>query len=152
MKKLILLFLIIQTIMALSACGSGDDTVSDGESDLALLPASIDASDEYEVALQPLNYEDGEIVESIYYRMRSQDDTTCYQVQPADAEEPMNLPLDETVIYAVEGDDCYLKRVNLDIGQDAAPVHISQYQLFVRLESNAVYTPDGASAHADDGR
>jgi len=151
MKKFLSMTLALLLTLSLSACGSHDDPAkssppADQGEDVPGTFEVTNAQDEFDKALVPLTYAEGEEVESIYYKMVSVDGSTYYEVQPDGESEPLRLPLSDTVIYGIDEDDCHVQKVNLDIEENGKSYNISQYRLFVRLESDVVYTPDGTRA------
>lgn len=148
MKKYLSLALALLLVFSLAACGNYDDPAkSDPQGDQGQdVPGTFEvtnAQDKFDKTLVSLTYAEGEEVESIYYKMVSVDDSTYYEVQPDGEDEPLRLPLSDTVIYGIDEDDCHVQKVNLDIEENGKTYNISQYRLFVRLESNVVYTLDG---------
>ena len=69
-------------------------------------------------------------------------------MQPAGGENPILIPVSETVIYGIDEGECTLLRVNLEIEEDDGLIPISQYQLFVRLENAPHSFDDHLSAES----
>lgn len=149
MKKiLILMFTMLLIAAAMCGCAPKDQA----EPDPTLPPVTIDdTQEEFTKDLVPVTYAPGETAESLYYKTVVVDGNTCYEVQPADESEPMRVPVNETVIYGMEEDDCYIKYVHLTLsGEDGEAMEISQYQIYAKLENAVLTLPENNANAAGD--
>ena len=93
---------------------------------------------EVHVDLLKLDFDEGEIPESWYYRSTvDESGRASYEVQPVDADEPALLPMSSTVIYMTDAPEdgtdpgAYYERITLTYLLDGEPIESEQYQLFV---------------------
>lgn len=107
------------------------------------------------VDLKELAFEENVVPENYYYRSAT-DETgmACYEIQPADSDEPVFLPMASTVVYmtnpeAPNADQAYYEQTTLTYTLDGEPVESVQYQIYVPnvLEpvGDAVIGGDGAA-------
>ena len=178
-KKLcVLLLALVLACGVLAGCGKGgsadtkpDDVdipdatqagepveVSDDEPEAAKVETprvtKVDQTDpEVHLTLLKLDFEDGVIPDSEYYRT-TVDETglACYEVHSADSEEPVLLPMANTVIYRPNGDDdsgieeAYYERFTLSYELDGEPVESVQYQIFVPDALARLYSANAGDA------
>ena len=98
--KTIIFILSIALLLGLSAC-----TVKEESSAESIPSAEINGEEEQlSKKLVPLDYQEGEEVESLYYRINKVDGQLCYEVQPEGEKERMQIPVD-SVIYIVSSPD-----------------------------------------------
>lgn len=83
--------------------------------------------------LVPLEFEDGESVDSVYYKRTTdpKDGSAAYLVKRASDQEEAYLPMAKTVCYVDEelGDRAYYERVPLSYKVDGQEVETYQYQI-----------------------
>lgn len=137
-KLLFTLALSLLFILALSGCGGKDD--SDGQTggnDASLIPpAKVETETEFHKALTPLKYREGETVEGLYHKTVYTDGEAYYEVQPDGENEPLRIPVSETVIYGISEGENYIEKVTLKLDDGT---EIPQYQLNVQLSSSMTY-------------
>ena len=135
MKKMFALLSLLIVVICLAACHP--DGAANSQSDASSIPAAeiISHEEDFSLILAPVHYEEGEIVESLYYKIAFLDGESYFVVQPAGEEDPMLIPVSETVIYGIDEGECTLLRVNMEIEESDELIPISQYQMFVRLEN-----------------
>ena len=101
---------------------------------------------ELHVGLLKLDFEEGDLSESPYYRSTvDESGKACYEVQPMDSDGTTLLPMASTVIYMTEGHaeehaangdtgsfaDAYYEKITLTYLLDGEPIESTQYQLYV---------------------
>lgn len=156
MKKLIVFLMTALMIVSLAACGkkAADSSGAAASSD----PGSVDGSyaavsienetNDYEKKLVPLDLIPGETTDgSLYYRSISEDGGIFYEIQPEDGEEPMKVPVAESVIYVVEkAEDCKVVKVNFDyVVKGGETEHIVQYRIFSMPDTGITVNGNGVS-------
>ena len=135
MKKLFVLLSLLIAVACFAACQP--DSTANSQSDTSSIPAAeiVSREEDFSLILAPVHYEEGEIVESLYYKMAFLDGESYFVVQPAGEEDPMLIPVSETVIYGIDEGECTLLRVSLELEEEDELIPFSQYQMFVRLEN-----------------
>ena len=100
--------------------------------------------------LLKLDFDEHIVPESLYYRsVTDESGLACYEIQPADSEDPILIPMSNTVIYmtdkeAENADQAYYEQITLTYTLDGEPVESVQYQIFVP-------NPSAVSAVEDSG-
>lgn len=134
MKKfLFIMTLTLTFVLALAGCSS-KQAISTSSSHSS--PNLKDTETEFRKALVPVKYQEEETVEDLYYKTVFSGDEAFYEVQPDGEDEPLRIPVSETVIYGIDEGENYIEKVTfkLDDGTE-----VSQYQINARLESVTVY-------------
>lgn len=135
MKKVFALFLSILMVLALAACHPNNETVepsaSAGGTESLDEVKLKDEEAEFSKVLEPVSYREGEQVQSAYYKTVVVDGENFYEVQPVE-EEPLRMPVNETVIYGIDSGDCTAEKICLKLSNGE---EIIQYRLYVMLES-----------------
>lgn len=80
--------------------------------------------------------EDGETQTNPYCKSGTNAGEMVYWVCKASDSQMMALPMNETVIYEVDGEDHYMERVSFSYTQDNETVNVTQYRLFVPASSS----------------
>ena len=158
-KNVALLLMIVALMLCLTACNTPPepsldvpDVSNSGEESLPPV-ASADPIDNFEAGsaemhepILPLEFEDGETVDNPYYKKTTNEEgMPCYMVINASTNQPVYMPMAETVIYSGENEDCFYERYTFTFEQNGEYRSTTQYQLHVN--SNAVV--DGGNVPTD---
>lgn len=87
--------------------------------------------------LVELEFDENVVPENYYYRsITDETGLACYEVQPADSDEPDLLPMSNTVVYMTNpespaADQAYYEQTTLTYTLDGEPVESIQYQIYV---------------------
>lgn len=165
LHRYLALALVLALVFALSGCGgkaggekpdgfkeagagdiqvdAGDAGESDGdnadeveETEPPRITNVNSAEAELHVVLRELDLADGVEAENPYYRsLNDESGLACYEIQPADSDETVLIPMSSTVIYmteqGAEDTDAYYEQIALTYMLDGEPVETTQYQIFV---------------------
>lgn len=150
-KKTIALLLMIAALMLLlTACNTPlkpsleVPDASDGIEESQPPMVNADSIENFEAGsaemhepILPLEFKDGEVVDNPYYKKTTNEEgTPCYMVMNASTNQPVYMPMGETVIYSGEDEDCFYERYTFTYEQNGEYRSTTQYQLHVN--SNAV--------------
>lgn len=116
--------------------GGDDAEVEDKEADEPRVTDVSQSDAEVHVVLRELDFGEGIEAENRYYRtVTDESGLACYEIQPADSDEPVFVPMASTVIYMTEQDasdvDAYYEQITLTYLLDGESVQSTQYQIFV---------------------
>lgn len=140
--KTIIFILSIALLLGLSAC-----TVKEESSAESIPSAEINGEEEQlSKKLVPLDYQEGEEVESLYYRINKVDGQLCYEVQPEGEKERMQIPVDSVIYIVSSPDECRIEKVSFDYTpEDGETQTIEQYRIYVTSNSGVETDPGEAS-------
>lgn len=128
MKKFSKIALCLLIALSVSAC-QGKSNQENGSTE----PITINSQEqEFVKTLSPVDYEEGEEYESLYYKTVMEEGDICYEVKP-EGEDPLRVPVDQSVIYGIQEGDCSIEKVILKSDSE----DIVQYRLNVLLEAGS---------------
>lgn len=85
--------------------------------------------------IKPLEFEAGEEVDNPFYRRTvNEEGIPSYQVKNAATDQPIYLPMGQTVIYTGDFDPCFYERYTIIYTQGGETKSMTQFQLYVNAE------------------
>lgn len=149
--------IIMALVLCLGACSAqnSDQPQESQQPEASIPPADISNTDEiFTKELEPLKYEDGEQMESPFYRVVNGDDGLSYEVQPKGEDEPLFLPIDSVIYIVGSPEECKVEKVSFDYTpEDGETETIEQYRIYATSNTGGVLDSDGnavASGGEDD--
>lgn len=135
-KKFISMFIAALFLLALAACAPAnqDQPQMDEQSSSASIPPAeiTDQTEDMTKELVPLEHEEGEQLESLYYRIVQNDGELNYEVQPKGEEKTMLLPMDSVIYIVSSPDECKVEKVSFQYKPDGGEAEtIEQYRIYV---------------------
>ena len=132
LKNMIALALSVVTLLCLVSCSQPQENNPEVP-EVSVIPADISKeTTDFTKKLIPLVYQDGEEMESPYYRIVSDDeDNMCYEVQVEGESDPIQIPIDSVIYIVSDPADCRLEKVSFEYTPaDGEPETIEQYRIF----------------------
>lgn len=143
--------IVAAVLMALCLCMTGcnsqnaDQAQGSQKPAVSIPPADItDAAEDFTKELDPLQYKDGEQVESPFYRVITENNKLFYEVQPKGEDEPMRLPIDSVIYIVGSPEECKVEKVSFDYTPDGGETEtIEQYRIYATSNTGGVLDEDG---------
>ena len=141
-KKAIAMTLSIAALLCLAACGPTTNPEPAPDPAASIAPAAItDQTEELSEKLIPLDYQEGEMGESPYYRIASVDGQLCYEVQIEGEEERTQVPIDSVIYLVSSPEECRLEKVSFQYTPEGGETEtVEQYRIYVLSGSGGVFT------------
>ena len=146
-----------ETVDAVSDTDSSETGSSTGDTETARVSNVKSTDPEVHADLLKLDFDEHIVPESLYYRsVTDESGLACYEIQPADSEDPILVPMSNTVIYmtdkeAANAGQAYYERITLTYKLDGVQVESVQYQIFVPNPEAASATDGDMAPVADSG-
>lgn len=133
MKKFLMIVLAMIMVFALVACGAEANKEEPTKGAVADLEVSEISEPIYIVQL---DFEDGENVESAFYKRTANDNgDSMYMVKNTDGES-VYMPVTDTVVYTSNEPECYYQEIKLAYKVDGVPMEKTQYQIYITNSTN----------------
>lgn len=142
--------IIMALVLCLGACSAqnSDQPQESQQPEASIPPADISNTDEiFTKELEPLKYEDGEQMESPFYRVVNGDDGLSYEVQPKGEDETLFLPIDSVIYIVGSPEECKIEKVSFDYTpEDGETETIEQYRIYATSNTGGVLDSDDNAA------